>query len=278
MLLLLIGCAILILLIVTVTAIYCFRNFQRKRYTDFVLKNSVGLKELLQINARYDFYPYLSFDQTHIYVNENFFDNVLCQDYLIYQLQYIRQALFAQINKVKANKTKYPKYLEEIQSVSHGIFDSPIGKLNYDKLVKTEQKSMSTVTFTPCTEFCLKVTLYCSTIYGRIYRMKKQYFSVEDIIALNKRLNDKKGYFYNDREIWDALCRVERAKVSNQMRFAIYKRDGNRCRKCGISRNYAQLEIDHIVPVSKGGKSTYDNLQTLCHKCNLEKGNTTKKY
>lgn len=32
------------------------------------------------------------------------------------------------------------------------------------------------------------------------------------------------------------------------------------------------LEIDHIIPIAKGGKSTYDNLQTLCHRYNIKKG------
>ncbi|MBQ8339081.1 MAG: HNH endonuclease [Clostridia bacterium] len=56
------------------------------------------------------------------------------------------------------------------------------------------------------------------------------------------------------------------------MRFSIYQRDGYRCRKCGVSGRHAQLEVDHIIPIAKGGKSTYNNLQTLCHKCNVEKG------
>ena len=78
---------------------------------------------------------------------------------------------------------------------------------------------------------------------------------------------------YND-EIWQSICRVERAKVSNKMRFAIYKRDGNRCIKCGSTRN---LEIDHIFPISKGGKTKPDNLQTLCHSCNTRKSNTIER-
>ncbi|MBP5466276.1 MAG: HNH endonuclease [Clostridia bacterium] len=52
------------------------------------------------------------------------------------------------------------------------------------------------------------------------------------------------------------------------MRFSIYKRDGYRCQHCGRSGRFVDLEIDHIIPISKGGKSTYDNLQTLCQRCN----------
>ena len=67
---------------------------------------------------------------------------------------------------------------------------------------------------------------------------------------------------------------VSKGEISNKMRFAIYERDGYRCRRCGVRDGYARLEIDHIIPIAKGGKSTYDNLQTLCHDCNVEKGDS----
>ena len=114
--------------------------------------------------------------------------------------------------------------------------------------------------------------MYCSNINGRIYDRKTKFFKSEDIIVLIKRLRNRHGTFYNDREIWNSISRVERGKVSNKIRFAIYERDGYRCRKCGASQAYTMLEVDHIIPIAKGGKSTYNNLQTLCHKCNAKKG------
>lgn len=57
------------------------------------------------------------------------------------------------------------------------------------------------------------------------------------------------------------------------MRFSIDERDGYRCRHCDRSQNEVKLETDHIKPISKGGKSEYDNLQTLCEECNKKKGN-----
>ena len=87
-------------------------------------------------------------------------------------------------------------------------------------------------------------------------------------------LKQKKGDFYTNDDIWQAICRVERGKVSNKMRFAIYNRDNYRCRKCG--RKTDDLEVDHIFPISKGGKSVFENLQTLCHSCNALKSNTVE--
>lgn len=51
---------------------------------------------------------------------------------------------------------------------------------------------------------------------------------------------------------------------------AVYKRDGGRCVYCGSTEN---LQLDHIIPFSKGGATTVENLQLLCQKCNLEKSN-----
>ena len=83
--------------------------------------------------------------------------------------------------------------------------------------------------------------------------------------------NRRNNRFLNE-ETWKSICKVERAKVSNKLRFAVYERDGYRCRRCGVSERYATLEVDHIIPISKGGKSTYENLQTLCSRCNYQKG------
>lgn len=51
-------------------------------------------------------------------------------------------------------------------------------------------------------------------------------------------------------------------------RHNIFKRDGGKCQYCGTSK---ELTIDHVVPRSKGGKSTWTNLVTACKKCNSRK-------
>ncbi len=52
-------------------------------------------------------------------------------------------------------------------------------------------------------------------------------------------------------------------------RFFIFKRDNFTCQICG--RSGVRLEVDHIVPSSKGGSDSLDNLQTLCFECNRGK-------
>jgi hypothetical protein len=65
----------------------------------------------------------------------------------------------------------------------------------------------------------------------------------------------------------------ERKKLTPQLRWDVLKRDGYRCRACGSGPEQgAVLQIDHIVPIAKGGTTTYSNLQTLCACCNFGKG------
>jgi len=63
--------------------------------------------------------------------------------------------------------------------------------------------------------------------------------------------------------------RPKRRPISNNRRFLVFKRDGYRCRIC--RRKGGELEVDHVVPVCRGGKNTMDNLQTLCKRCNRGK-------
>lgn len=54
---------------------------------------------------------------------------------------------------------------------------------------------------------------------------------------------------------------------------AVFIRDGYKCQYCGKSLNRKQSTIDHVIPVSKGGKTNFTNCVTACKTCNSWKGN-----
>lgn len=63
---------------------------------------------------------------------------------------------------------------------------------------------------------------------------------------------------------------------SPRLRYRVLERDHFTCQACGASPakdSSVSLHIDHIIPWSKGGRTTLENLQTLCARCNLGKGN-----
>jgi len=58
--------------------------------------------------------------------------------------------------------------------------------------------------------------------------------------------------------------------IPDSVRVEVFARDMCRCKRCGRTDD---LQLDHIVPHSKGGETTADNLQLLCGRCNRSKSN-----
>lgn len=93
---------------------------------------------------------------------------------------------------------------------------------------------------------------------------------VLDIDNLNKFIN-----YLSEIIKFKKSAAGQRALMTSSLREKIKKRDNYTCQNCGLSTNDEKnllLEIDHIIPISKGGMSTEENLQTLCWKCNRTKG------
>lgn len=80
---------------------------------------------------------------------------------------------------------------------------------------------------------------------------------------------------YMDEHVkYKKSAKAQRALMTKKLREYIKQRDCYTCQHCQASvteQSLLLLEVDHIVPVSKGGLSTEDNLQTLCWKCNRSK-------
>ena len=64
----------------------------------------------------------------------------------------------------------------------------------------------------------------------------------------------------------------QRRLMTDSLRYDVMRRDGFRCQLCGaMAKDGVQLHVDHILPVSKGGKTEISNLRTLCERCNMGK-------
>lgn len=98
---------------------------------------------------------------------------------------------------------------------------------------------------------------------GLFYRLYPQIISAlteGNYELLDSFIDDGFGEF-NDR--W------QRSQVPPEIKWAVWERDNFTCKHCG---SHQMLTTDHVIPVSKGGKPTLKNLQTLCKKCNGTKG------
>jgi 5-methylcytosine-specific restriction endonuclease McrA len=69
-----------------------------------------------------------------------------------------------------------------------------------------------------------------------------------------------------------AFDRLPRQEVKFS-RGNIYLRDNNRCQYCGKRFQSSELSLDHVVPISRGGRSSWENVVCACLPCNVKKGN-----
>lgn len=65
-------------------------------------------------------------------------------------------------------------------------------------------------------------------------------------------------------------------RIPPRLRTRVIDRDGLRCVFCGVDLLKNEVHLDHVIPESQGGPTSYDNLQVTCGKCNREKGVLTE--
>lgn len=136
---------------------------------------------------------------------------------------------------------------------------------------------------------------YYREYYKDTDRRKKRNERVKDWHEKNKdRVRERsRKYFQETGKHLDSYKRRQRRKsrirdyktrgakvVDNIVLSDLLRRDNWKCKLCGKSVQKKNIyaddaaEIDHIIPLSKGGEHSYDNTQILCRKCNREKGDS----
>ena len=95
------------------------------------------------------------------------------------------------------------------------------------------------------------------------------YVDRAEIVSIcNQRISD----FVNERGegVWSGMMQLN--PVPQSIRYKVLARD-RKCCLCGNGPDGAPLEVDHIIPRSKGGSNNMENLQVLCRPCNQGKSN-----
>lgn len=65
---------------------------------------------------------------------------------------------------------------------------------------------------------------------------------------------------------------LRNVKVENVNRVKVYGRDKGICGICGFKVKFSEMTLDHIIPLSKGGNHSYENIQLAHLSCNSSKG------
>ncbi len=238
--------------------------------TNRVNESSQMLRDLHMLNQSYHFHKGIKkterltkpcnskpqFDRINL---ENFFKAVMEEN-----IEYYDNLLA----KIEANKMLYAEYREEYCAIKTTADRSVVKKFLIPfflyKIIESFQFKQHQLVPRMDTSFVIRTT-YISPKGKNAYQKACTYSLMETRRVLEEvhlSIERKKTKEY------------QRAMMSDALRYEIMHRDGFRCQLCGVSaKDGAMLHVDHIVPVSKGGKTEKNNLRTLCDRCNLGKRN-----
>lgn len=107
---------------------------------------------------------------------------------------------------------------------------------------------------------------------GNMVTLQLGELTLEQRRALVSECESRISAFIQQRGLstWSGLLELD--PVPESIRYQVLKRD-RQCQLCGVGPGDAVLQVDHIVPRSKGGAKDIDNLQVLCAPCNRGKSN-----
>lgn len=89
--------------------------------------------------------------------------------------------------------------------------------------------------------------------------------------SVDKQVDDIAHENQSNKSQTKNRTKTAREEISIRKRFLVFKRDSFSCVLCRRSGVGVKLEVDHKIPLAKGGSNSLDNLQTLCFECNRGK-------
>lgn len=161
---------------------------------------------------------------------------------------------------------KYNKDVEKVlqsESINNSKYSSKKFKMVEERVLRSIIYKKENFLIT------LKIEVYYRSNGGNVYDNKKRKYLFNDLVFVYNE--------WNRGNKFEETINQERKIMNDYIRYNVLKRDNFSCQICGITaKDGAKLQVDHIIPVSKGGKTVMSNLQTLCERCNIGKSNKTE--
>ena len=122
----------------------------------------------------------------------------------------------------------------------------------------------------------------CATTMVAADRLERQWAGIDlsplAVKLVNERISDDRGALWGGANVVDKLPqRTDLGQLPNYRthRHRLYGEQEGVCLGCDTHFPFKVMEVDHILPQSRGGTDHFDNLQLLCTHCNKSKGNKT---
>ena len=237
------------------------REFERIRYLDM---HSSALSLLSELNVSYGrrFYPLESMMHFRVKTqSKNGFDSFSPTKFLRAQIKRDFDRIANTLYYVASNRDNYRLYQAELQRIhTMSVVPSklPTCFSSVEDYRKREDELFEAKQLHPTASFSIRVHWgYTSPKRHNSYNEYRDYNEEQ-----TKRLLREVSREMGRRTVDQQAASYQRSLVTPSLRIKVFKRDGYRCQICGRSakEDGVALEVDHIVPVSKGGKTELSNL------------------
>lgn len=243
----------------------CWSKLSKK--TQLKKKKKKYLRELVELNEKYN---------NRFYMVDGLWELSVAYDIKNSKYKFDKHTLEGSL---KANVLKYKDYNglinmrgaeAEINKEIYELYIKEYNELPKPRKKSAKMKHMNSLKLKPVMSLDVKLIVFYRSPAGRNYYEKVYNVSEEDLIAfIDKWSKENKA-----KTTRQAQIDLERSKMTTSVRFDVLNRDNFTCQYCGTkATDGVKLHVDHIHPVSKGGKTTADNLITACERCNLGKSN-----
>lgn len=248
------------------------KNICFEHYTHKLKDNSKLYASIQDINAKYKLDELKDFIDYYSVRNKRDLDDSNIDEYLMMTINNKSDELVKYKKRYDYLKQEYNLYLQEYETLKKYIDDEEAKKLKmpikkyyeYQKKLYNDEKIKRNYRF--------QVVIYINykSDKGKVKKSVYKTYKPDEFLKVKNEYDNLK----RENKLYEISGRIERRKMTNSMRYDVLKRDNYRCIICGKGRyDGVKLEVDHIVPVSKGGKTEISNLQTLCDRCNSGKSN-----
>ncbi len=169
----------------------------------------------------------------------------------------------------RKNRINYEKYITQLSKIDESYLMSKKGNLVKRLFLGMEMDCYNRIMFHPVTNPTYYLHFRYTSPAGRNSYKKKEW-ATQNYFEQLYRPNTGSTYALGSGK---TFAENERAKMTKKLRLQVLERDNFTCQFCGRTpkKDGVSLEVDHIIPVSKGGRTELSNLQTLCYDCNRGK-------
>lgn len=220
-----------------------------KKENEEVSKSSIKIQELNKLNEKYHFKRITK--KKHNIIDREYsrksLERVTGSSIIKYHIENNIDLIRTDIENAIYNIDLLEEYTKEVDKI---INYKSKNKTNYSskKFQKIENRVLND-SIHKRKEFLIKLKLevYYRSNAGKVNETRYGNYSFEDLVKLYKEWQNGNKY--------EETIKQERKIMNDDIRYNVLKRDNFTCKLCGISaKDGAKLHVDHIIPVSKGGK------------------------